>query len=263
MSYISDYHMHSHHSFDAVQTIEQAAKKAVFEGLDEICFTEHVSMDPEDKSYSTFEFEDYKNEIERVREDFKGRLNIKIGIEAGEPHLYAQDFNTYYNEHELDFIIGSVHNLKRKGLNTNLRENGVEATYKNYFEDVLNLAANGDFDVAGHLDLVQRYAYKFNGVYKFNEYKDIIYDILKTLIQNGKGIEINTSGYSTGLLFPKLEILQMYKDLKGEIITVGSDAHNFDRVGEHVARMYALLGDLGFKYVFTFDKRRPEGHIIK
>ena len=262
MRYLSDYHMHSKYSFDAIQTIEQAVEKAISMNINEICMTEHISFDPEDKSYETFTFSEYENEINELSYKYKEKIKIKTGLEAGEIHLYNGEFNRYFNENRLDFIIGSVHNINKKGLNTNIRENGVKITYENYFKEVLNLVSNADFDVLGHLDIVQRYAFKVAGIYNFNDFKDIIYEILKVLISNGKGIEVNTSGLKQNLLFPKLEVLHMYKDLKGEIITVGSDSHNYDRVGEKIIETYDLLKDIGYKYVFTFNNRKPEGIVL-
>lgn len=262
MKYLSDYHMHSKYSFDAVQTIEQAAEKAVSMNINEICMTEHISFDPNDKSYGCFKFSDYEREINELSCRFKDKIKIKTGLEAGEIHLYKDEFNKYFNENRLDFIIGSIHNINGKGLNTNIRENGVSSTYENYFNEVLKLVSSADFDVLGHLDLVQRYAFNVDGVYNFNNYKEIIHEILKTIILNGKGIEVNTSGLKNNLLFPKIEILQMYRDLKGEIITVGSDSHNYDRVGENIESTYNLLKDIGFKYVFTFENRKPCGIVL-
>ena len=262
MNYLSDYHMHSKYSFDAMQTIEQAVEKAISMNINEICMTEHISFDPDDKSYNYFNFKDYENEIDELSIKYRNKIKIKTGLEAGEIHLYKDEYNKCFSENRLDFIIGSVHNINRKGLNTNIRENGVHATYENYFNQVLILAQEADFDVLGHLDLIQRYAFNVDGVYDFNNYKEIIHEILKTLIAKGKGIEVNTSGLKNNLLFPKLEILQMYKDLKGEIITVGSDSHNYDRVGENIESTYNLLKDMGFKYVFTFENRKPDGIIL-
>ena len=253
MKYLIDYHMHSKYSFDAVQTIEQAIEKAISMNISEICLTEHISFDPDDQSYNFFNFTDYEKEINELSHKYKDIIKI---------HLYNNEFNKFFSENNLDFIIGSIHNINGRGLNTNLRELGSSSTYENYFNEVLKLSSNSDFDVLGHLDLVQRYAFKTYGVYDFNTYKDIIHEILKTIIQNGKGIEVNTSGLKENLLFPKLEILQMYKDLKGEIITVGSDSHNYNRVGENIENTYNLLKDIGFKYVFTFEKRQPKGIII-
>ena len=259
MKYLSDYHMHSTYSFDSIQTIEQAVLKAISMNINEICFTEHISFDPEDKSYNTFDFKDYKKEIEELSFKYKENIKIKIGLEAGETHLFKDEFNQYFKKNKLDFIIGSVHNINKKGLNTNLNENGVSSTYENYFNEVLKLVTEGDFDVLGHLDIVQRYAFKIDGVYNLNLYKDIIHEILKVVINRGKGIEVNTSGLKQNLLFPKFEILQMYKDLKGEIITVGSDAHNYDRVGENIEYTYDILKNIGFKYIFAFENRKATG----
>lgn len=259
MKYLSDYHMHSTYSFDSIQRIEQAVSKAISMNINEICFTEHVSFDPEDKSYNTFDFKDYEKEIEELSFKYKEKIKIKTGIEAGEIHLFKDEFNQYFKENRLDFIIGSVHNLNKKGLKANLKENGVSETYENYFNEVLKLVSQCDFDVLGHLDIVQRYAFKIDGVYNFNMYKDIIHEILRTIISHGKGIEVNTSGLKHNLLFPKVEILKMYKDLKGEIITVGSDAHNYDRVGENIEYTYNLLKSIGFKYIFAFENRKATG----
>ena len=259
MRYLSDYHLHSKYSFDGNQTIEQIILKAISMELNEICITEHISFDPKDSSYNFFDFKDYKNEIKRLSNKYAGKINIKKGLEIGEYHLYKEDFDKYFKEHDLDFIIGSIHNLNGRGFRTNIAENGVKYTYETYFKEVLTFVQMGDFDVLGHLDIVQRYAFETGKVYNLEDYKDYIYDILKTIISRGKGIEINTSGLSNNLLFPKLEILHMYKDLSGEILTVGSDAHSRNRVGEKVSYVYDMLKDIGFKYAFTYDNRQMNG----
>ncbi len=259
MRYLSDYHLHSTYSFDAKQSIEEIILKAISMDLNEICITEHISFDHQNISYNFFDFNDYKNEIQRLSMKYSGKINIKRGLEIGEYHIYKDDFDKYFRENNLDFVIGSIHNINGKGLRTNISQNGVENTYKNYFKEILNFAQMGDFDVIGHLDLVQRYAFDTDGIYNFDNYKDYIYDILKTIIARGKGLEVNTSGLLNNLLFPRLEILHMYKDLKGEILTVGSDAHTSNRVGEKISYIYNILKDIGFKYVFTYDNRKMNG----
>ena len=259
MRYLSDYHLHSNYSFDASQTIEQIILKAISMGLNEVCLTEHISFDPKDSSYNYFDFKEYKNEIHKLSKKYSGRIKIKKGLEIGEYHLYKDDFDKYFKEHNIDFIIGSIHNLNGRGFRTNIAENGVKYTYETYFREVLTFVQMGDFDVLGHLDIVQRYAFETGKVYNLDDYKDYIHDILKTIISRGKGIEINTSGLANNLLFPKLEILHMYKDLKGEILTVGSDAHTRNRIGENVSYIYDMLKNIGFNYVFTYDNRQTHG----
>lgn len=259
MRYLSDYHLHSKYSFDGNQTIEQIILKAISMEISEICLTEHISFDPSDKSYNFFDFKDYKHEIKKLSKKYAGKINIKTGLEIGEYHLFKEDFDKYFKEHDLDFIIGSIHNLNGLGLRTNILENGVKYAYETYFTEVLTFVQMGDFDVLGHLDIVQRYAFETGNVYNLEDYREYIYDILKEIISRGKGIEVNTSGLSNNLLFPKKEILHMYKDLKGEIITVGSDAHSRNRVGENISHIYDLLKDIGFKYVSTYNSRKIDG----
>lgn len=262
MIYLSDYHLHSKYSFDSKQSIEEIINKGILMELNEICLTEHISFDPNDKSYNFFDFKEYEAEIEELSIKYSNKIKIKKGLEIGEYHLYKEDFDKYFDEHNLDFIIGSIHNLDNKSLRQNIIEIGAHNTYKTYFTELLQFAQIGDFDVLGHLDIVQRYAFNENGIYKFDDYKDLIYDILKVIISRGKGIEINTSGLNNNLLFPKLEVLKMYRDLKGEILTIGSDAHDTNRVGEKISYVYNMLKNLGFKYTFTYDSRKFDGRLL-
>lgn len=262
MRYLNDYHLHSKYSFDSSQTIEEIIIKAISMNLSEICLTEHISFDPNDKSYKFFNFADYEDEIKKLSSKYFKKIKIKKGLEIGEYHLYKKKFDNFFKEHNLDFIIGSIHNLNGESLRVNILENGLNYSYETYFKEVLKFVQVGDFDVLGHLDVIQRYAFKGGGVYNLNDYRDYIYSILKAIVSRGKGIEVNTSGLCNNLLFPKLEILQMYKDLKGEILTVGSDAHTSNRVGDKINYTYDLIKNLGFKYVFTYDNRKLNDRLL-
>lgn len=262
MRYLSDYHLHSKYSFDSSQTIEEIIITAISMNLSEICLTEHISFDPNDKSYNFFNFTDYENEIEELSNKYSKKIKIKKGLEIGEYHLYKYEFDNFFKEHNLDFIIGSIHNLNKKSLRLNILENGLNNSYEAYFKEVFKFVQIGDFDVLGHLDVIQRYAFKDGGVYNLDDYKYCIYDILKVLVSRGKGLEVNTSGLYNNLLFPKLEILQIYKDLKGEILTIGSDAHISNRVGDKINYTYDLIKNLGFKYVFTYDNRKLNDRLL-
>ena len=92
------------------------------------------------------------------------------------------------------------------------------------------------FNVLGHLDYIVRYGPYEDKTVDHQKYQDIIDEIFKTLIQKGKGIEVNTSGYrdlkTCG--FPNFEQVHRYYDLGGRIITIGTDSHTSDRVGENL-----------------------------
>ena len=136
-----------------------------------------------------------------------------------------------------------------------------EEGYREYFESILeNIRAFDDFDVYGHIDYVVRYGPTRNENYTYARYSDVIDEILRLLIEKGKGIEINTGGFKYGLGHPNPceEILARYRELGGEIITVGADAHAPEHVGFAFEKVPQILKDAGFTYYTVFRKRKPE-----
>ena len=133
-----------------------------------------------------------------------------------------------------------------------------------YYDEILRLVNNfDDYSVLGHLDVIRRYDLK--GDYPFEKIEAIVEQILKRVISQGKGIEINTSCYRYRLnnLTPSREILRLYKDLGGEIITIGTDSHRPEHVNCHIEDVRAELLNMGYKYICTFDKMTPAFHNIK
>lgn len=255
--YYSDYHLHSNFSFDSQESIENICKAAEKVGLTEICMTEHFSMNENNVSYGFLNFENYYKEICKYNNAENNNVKIKIGLEIGEGHLRINEINEYLRNKNIDFIIGSVHRINDIGIVKYIEINKIEKVYEDYFLELYKLADNGEYDVLGHLDIVQRYAWTKYGSYDYNRYIDFIDNIFKKVIERGKGIEINTSILkSYNDFMPKLEVIKRYKELGGEIITVGSDAHKSDRVGEGILLAYELLREVGFKYVARYDKRK-------
>lgn len=256
-----DYHLHSNNSFDSKQTIFEMCNGAIKRGLGEICFTEHFSICPNEVSYKYLDYDKYTKEIEECKDVFSGKLLIKKGLEIGEPYIKKDELAQNIESMDLDFIIGSVHNIDDLKLRTYMRGKEKEQNYLDYFNEVYKIAKYSDVDVLGHLDLMKRYAYKDFGNYEFNEYKEIIQEILKQVIKRGIGIEFNTSGFrnDVGEAYPSIDILKMYKNLGGEILTIGSDSHSTDFIGENFSDAVNILSSIGFKYIFKYEKRKPQG----
>ena len=122
-----------------------------------------------------------------------------------------------------------------------------------------NLDQVKDFDVLGHLDYVVRYGRNQALEYSYQAFSDEIDEILKKLINMGKGIEMNMGGFKYGLGFcnPHPDVIRRYRELGGEIITVGADAHK----PEHVAFDFEKAGDIlrncGFRYYAEYRNRKP------
>ena len=135
-----------------------------------------------------------------------------------------------------------------------------EEGYRRYFESTLErIQAIPDFDVLGHLDYVVRYGPDKNQNYSYNKYQDLIDPILKNLVETGRGLECNTGGYKYGLGHPNPaeDVLKRYLELGGEIITLGSDAHEPAHLAFDFARAREVLTGIGFRYYAVYSQRIP------
>lgn len=116
------------------------------------------------------------------------------------------------------------------------------------------------YSVLGHLDLITRYDEQ--GVYPFERVRPLVEAILRRVIADGKGIEVNTSSHRYGLTdtTPSVAILQLYRELGGTILTIGSDSHAPAHLGTHIEQARALLRDMGFRQFCTFERMQPVFH---
>ncbi len=256
----ADLHVHSSFSSDSEEQLENSANAAIAKGLDTLCVTEHMDMD-----YPTGEFmldtDSYRNELLRLKAMYSDRIELLFGVELGLMDYLAPRLYEFTKSYPFDFIIGSSHLVDGTDpyypeyFGTHGDHNGI----LRYFESILsNITAFDDFDVYGHLDYVVRYSHAKS--YSPSEYAELLDEILRKLISTGKGIELNTAGlkYGLGWAHPHPELLKRYREIGGEIITVGSDGHK----GEHIAYDFNKASDIlkaaGFEYYTVFRQRKPE-----
>lgn len=255
-----DYHMHTHFSADSEAKPEGHILTAIQKGLDEICFTDHKDFHYPDCPFD-LDADAYFLELQQLQKKYADKIQIKIGLEMGLDIDFIDDIYTFVNSHDYDYVIGSIHVIGQ----TEFFEPALffkgktkEEAHREFFLNTLKCVKTFDcFNCLGHLDYICRYGPYEDKHVDHVLYQDIIDEILKTLIQKGKGIEVNTSGYrdlkTCG--FPNFDIVQRYYDLGGRIITVGTDSHTSDRVGEHVEDVLKEYQRIGFEDVSTFTKR--------
>ena len=113
----------------------------------------------------------------------------------------------------------------------------------------------------GHLTLPQRYLNENRGwELSFDRFEAEMTDILRSLVERGLGLEVNTNRGNTPL--PDGKWLRLYRELGGEAVTLGTDAHTLEFVGRAVREGQELLRQCGFRRFCTFERRRPVWHSL-
>lgn len=275
---LADYHVHSYYSQDSDYPMEDVIKDGIKLGINEICFTDHVDYgisrdfdDPrgllrrkEDNTFLTnVNYPKYFAEIAYLKEKYGDEITIKQGLEFGMQIQTIDEFQKLFEKYSLDFVIMSVHEINNLEFWTQDFQNGKSQKEYNqlYYREIWEIIKKyKDYSILGHLDSMVRY--DLNGVCPFEYIEDYVAEILKQAIKDNKGIEINTSSYRYKLndLTPSRDIIHLYHDLGGKIITIGSDSHKPEHLSSHIKETKEELITMGFEYYCTYNKMIPEFH---
>lgn len=259
-----DFHMHSTVSYDGEGTPEQMLRVAEARGLQKICFTDHMDYLPNDPGHRlTFDEKLYREGYDHLCSE---RVQILRGLEFGMVSDNAAQLKKDLEMYPFDFVIGSCHYFHGEDpyLPDFWMGKTLEQAERIYFETLLEcVRSHDDFDVLGHLTYISKTGCNpVKRPIEFGMYRELIDETLMVLAKKGKGLEINTSGLGAcGRFLPDEPFLQRFKELGGRIVTVGSDAHTADRVGENCDAA-CRLAEKVFGYVCTFEDRKPIFHKI-
>ncbi len=274
---IVDYHVHTEFSDDSVCPMEQQIEKGIEIGLSQICFTDHVDYGIKKdwiegniqyrggEPLANVDYPKYFEKLEKMKEVYRDQIIVKNGLEFGvQTHTIPQYEALYQKYHDvMDFALLSIHQVEDQEFwNQAFQQGRTQQEYnERYYKEMYDVVkAYKGYSCLAHMDLLTRYDQA--GIYPFDKVKDMIAEILKVVIRDGKGIEMNTSSWHYQLTdtTPSREILSLYKDLGGTILTMGSDAHITQYLGDHMVEGQQILQELGFKGFTTFTKWNPEFH---
>lgn len=269
--YCSDYHLHTLISSDSPASLEEQAQSALEAGLHELCVTDHWNLLDQQANPlpRTRDWTPSIAQCQKVRQLFAGQLKIRLGIEVGNGEMdpVAVTEGLAQAGEELDFVIGSLHNMSLGsggiGIFTAAKkcqqiEEGI-ALLDDYVETLNALAATDTFDVIGHVIYPLRYL-PAQWQLTLDPYEEQLRQLFHTLRETGRGIEFNTTQGRT--IEEWIPVLKLYRECGGEILTIGSDAHRVGQVGAGFADAAALLKHLGFKHYTTYQKRKPVFHLL-
>ena len=257
-----DIHLHSRVSFDGPDSGEVLARAAAAAGLKEICFTDHIDYDPlgtmPDMAFDTAA---YNAEYDAL--EISG-LKIRRGMEFGLARDNAAQFREDLKRRHFDFVLGSIHFVDDLDVYFEpfWQDKTVFQAERRYLEETLACVQVHDgFDVLAHLTYIAKTrSHHAPRPVPYAEHRELIDEILRVVAAKGKGLEMNTSGVDRcGGFLPTKDYFQRFKELGGEIVTVGSDAHTADRVGQYSYQACEIFKDV-FGYVCTFEDRKPIFH---
>ncbi len=268
-----DYHLHSSFSSDSSADMADNIKNAKENGITSICITDHYDIDfpvrtDEPEMDFQLDYETYIKYMSELKKKLYPDFDLRIGVEMGLMYDSKEKCSDFVKAHpEFDFIIASIHVVDNLDpyYPEYFSDKSDKEGYMKYFETILDVVKEyNDYNVFGHLDYILRCGKTKADFFDIKDYFDVFHEILKTIIQNGKGIELNTAGVYKGLGFchPHKDILKIYKELGGEIITVGSDSHDAKHIGYGFDLAKDILLDTGFKYYCTFKGQKEEFHSI-
>jgi len=257
-----DYHIHTDFSGDCVEAMEDTILAAIKRGGKQVCFTDHLDYDyPTTEIEFDFDAHAFSDELERMQLKYGDQIQVQKGIEIGlQPHI-TEMCDSFIKQFKPDFVLCSFHVADRKDLYNGdfYRHKSPVEAWHHYFKDVLEtLKKFKNYSVVGHLDIPKRYDKDTKSVV-IEVYKEELTQVLKQIIKDGKGIEVNMSGLRTEMneTLPNTSILSLYHALGGQYITLGSDAHRKEDVYSHYYDVLKTLQDIGFKSFTRYENQEP------
>lgn len=257
-----DMHVHTDNSPDGVHSAIFMCEQAELKGLRCVAFTDHCEVDAYKKDgYEKLMFQSYFA-VAKAKSVFSGKLIVLQGIELGQPVYDTELAQKIIEKYKYDIVVGAIHNLRdmQDFYYLDYNEHNPDELLERYFNEIYEMVKWNSFDVLAHLTYPLRYITGEKGIrVDIKKYSGIIDEILILLARNKKALEINTSGLRQKInaLLPEEDIIRKFKELGGEYVTVGSDAHNSHDIGANISEGMAAARASGFKNITLYQNRMP------
>jgi histidinol-phosphatase (PHP family) len=231
--------------------MERSCERAIEIGLPALAFTEHADWVLVHEGQHSVDIAGYLDAVERCRAKFKS-LRILTGVELGEPHLFPRETAEVLAAAPLDQVLGSIHSIRYDGELVDASQfrthEGIDfpKAVREYFREVLAMVdSDQPFETLAHIDYPKRYWLDTEAPYHEEDYKEEIRAILSSAARSGRVLEVNTTRGDT--LCPDIKVVRWWRELGGQAVSYGSDAHQPDRVAAGFERATQMVEAVGFK----------------
>lgn len=260
-----DAHLHTDQSPDSSVPIDVYAAQAVERGIPEIAITDHVDFDPRDPAYEYTRYEDRERTVRDAAERWaKEGVVIRFGAELTYNRRWEADVREHLARHRYDYVIGSVHDWPESPywpsrIRSFVEGRSIDEIVEPYYTEIIAAARSGLFDTIGHLDVVKRYLHPFITAADLAQRQDLQEPALRAIIEAGVVLEVNSSGlrYPGAETYPSATVVARYRELGGERVVVGSDAHSRASFAARLDESYRHIAAAGFESL-TFRRGGAE-----
>ena len=265
-----DSHVHSHHSHDSRQTMEELYRAALEKGLSGVAVTDHADIWYVEKDETFTHIAASVMEARLADGLYEGEVRFLTGIELADHLDGIGNTRKLLELAEYDVVLASVHCVQfgdwddaysRLNFDDSVPEEKIQEFLAVYFDKLLLTAQTQEYDVLTHLTCPLRYINgKFHRNIGVEQHRETITEILQTVMDREKSLEVNTSGLGNyyGLMMPDRELLEEYYAMGGRRITLGSDGHVPERIGNGFAEAVELLREIGFEGYTYYEGRQPK-----
>ena len=263
-----DAHLHTDLSPDADVSIDSHAAAAVARGIREIAITDHLDFDPLAPAFAYAEHAVRERYVRDAAERWAPHgVTIRFGVEITYQARYEAEIREHLRARAYDYAIGSVHVMRDDPYRADrvaawVAGRSLAEIVAPYFGEVLAAIRSGLFDTMGHLDFVKRYLAPHVTPADLAAAPELYEPLLAALVESGTSLEVNTSGLrqSPGETYPAPWAVARFRELGGDRVTVGSDAHFAPSFAFGLGRGYAAAAEAGFGSVaFRAGGTRMQG----
>lgn len=262
---IFDSHTHSENSPDATHSVTFMAETSAAKGVQGFSITDHCECDQLEALHFESRLRHSALDVAVAKAAFRHSVVVTTGLELSHPLYDPEGADRILRMQHYDFVLLSLHRLQ--GYEDfyyidyrDISPDWVDTMLTRYFDELLGLVRWGRFDALAHMSFPQRYLKQNGGVdLDLTRYREQIDAVLRALVESGKGLEMNTSTLFGPLeaTMPPAWVFRRYRELGGELVTIGSDAHQAMDVGRGVRQGMQLLLDAGFTHFAFYRDHKP------
>jgi histidinol-phosphatase (PHP family) len=261
MTFPLDAHLHTDQSPDSSVPIDVYAALAVEQGVPEICITDHVDFDPRDPAFEYTRYEDRERVVRGAAERWaKQGVTIRFGAELTYNRRWEAEVRSHLARNRYDYVIGSVHDWPESPywpsrVRAWVEGRSLDEVVAPYYAEIIAAAHSGLFDTIGHLDVVKRYLHPYISAADLATRPDLQEPALRAIVESGTALEVNSSGwrYPGEETYPSGPVVARYRELGGERVVIGSDAHARGSFAHRLGDAYGHLIEAGFGHL-TFRR---------